>query len=91
MFKTLLTAGALLFAPMSVLAQECPGQTLTDVANLVADTGGEIIGIVEVDGQGFDRLVIARFEGQIVVGKFSGECVIGGPASVGKAAEASDA
>lgn len=87
MLKLALVAGALLLAPMSAVAEECAGQTFDEAAKVIEETEGEITAIVEVDGVGFDTLIIIDFHGAVMVGRFNGDCAFGGPIMVGKAVE----
>ncbi len=67
--------------PPRVRAQEC--QTIDATMALIEDNGGTFLDLIDVNGAGFDQLVIADLGGAIVVGAFNGGCAVGGPVALG--------
>lgn len=75
-------------AALILAALACqPGASVGEIVSLIEDSGGTMIELVDVNGQGFDQLLVAEFKGQIVVGAFSLGCVAQNPYAFGPVVE----
>jgi len=74
-------AAAVVLTPPPAFAQAC--QSISDVLTIIEKADGELIDLIDVNGDGFDQVIIAEMAGTILVGKALNGCTVGGPSVLG--------
>jgi hypothetical protein len=63
----------------------CPeGNSIPEVVQIIEDGGGTFLDLVNVNGDGFNQLLVADYGGAIMVGRFLMGCAVEGPLALGR-------
>lgn len=77
-----------MIALLVAAALSCPpGTSLPELVAVIENSGGTFIDLVDVNGQGFDQVIIAEYGKHIAVGRINHGCSVSGPVPLGPSTE----